>query len=283
MDNKMEKIINKKFTGERALFTSKDLYLEKCGFMDGESPLKESQNLELKECVFFYKYPLWYTKDVKMNQCTLKDEARSGLWYVDKFEMNNCQIETIKTFRRSKNITVNNTKFLDAKETMWNCENVKLFYVHIKGDYFGINCKNVEADNLVVEGNYIFDGSENVTVRNSYLESKDAFWNCKNVTLINCTIIGEYLGWNTENLTLINCKIESHQGLCYINKLTMYHCEVTNSDLTFEYSKDINAEITTVVDSIKNPINGQIVVKDVKELILDRNFINPAKTKIIKR
>ena len=63
----------------------------------------------------------------------------------------------------------------------------------------------------------------------------------------------------------------------------MYHCEVYRSDLILEYSKNIDVEITTVVDSIKNPTSGQIVVAGVKELILDRKYINPAKVKIIRR
>ena len=168
----------------------------------------------------------------------------------------------------------------DARETFWGCEDIKIFSVTAKGDYFGANSKDVEVDNLTLKGNYAFDSCKNVTVRNSILESKDAFWNCENVKLINCTVVGEYLAWNTKNITLINCKIESHQGLCYINGLKMHHCEVNNSDLILEYCHDIDAEIITVVDSIKNPYDGKIVVKDVKELILDRKYINPGKVKI---
>jgi hypothetical protein len=36
-----------------------------------------------------------------------------------------------------------------------------------------------------------------------------------------------------------------------------------------------------VVDSIKNPISGEIRLKGVKELIMDENIINPRDTKII--
>jgi hypothetical protein len=38
----MKKYIEKKFTGERALFQSFDLDISYCTFADGESPLKES-------------------------------------------------------------------------------------------------------------------------------------------------------------------------------------------------------------------------------------------------
>ena len=279
----MEKITQKHFNDERSLFTSKELEVEECVFSDGESPLKESCDIVVNKCTFEWKYPLWYCQKVVVNETEFKVTARSGIWYTSDLEMKKCKMNAPKTFRRSNNIKIEETKFPKADETLWQCKHVRLYVVEAKGDYFGYNCEDVEADNLVVRGNYIFDSSKNVTIRNSYLECKDAFWNCENVTLINCVIIGEYLGWNTKNLTLINCKIESHQGLCYVDGLKMYHCEIYRSDLILEYSKNIDAEIITVVDSIKNPISGQVVISGVKELILDRKFIDPAKVKIIRR
>ena len=279
----MEKITQKHFSDERSLFSSKELEVEKCRFSQGESPLKESRDIVVNKCTFEWKYPLWYCRKVVVKDTEFKETARSGIWYTEDIEMSKTKVFAPKTFRRSNKIKISETNFLNAEETLWQCKDVKLDVVEIKGNYFGYNNENVEADNIIVRGNYLFDSSKNVTVRNSYLESKDAFWNCENVTLINCTIIGEYLGWNTKNLTLINCKIESHQGLCYVEGLKMYHCEVYRSDLILEYSKDIDAEIVTVVDSIKNPSSGQIVIAGVKELILDRKYINPAKVKIIRR
>ncbi len=280
----MEKIENKVFKEERALFSTKEATIEGCKFNDGESPLKESSDLEVNNCVFAWKYPLWYCKNVVLKDSELKETARSGIWYTENIEVSKCLINAPKIFRYSKNITLSEVDFTRGEETLWNCDGVHIRQVKTKGDYFGFHSKNVEADNLEVHGNYLFDSAENITIRNSYLESKDSFWNCKNVTLINCVIIGEYIGWNTENLTLINCRVTSHQGFCYVNGLKMYHCEVlAGSDLLFEYSHGLDVEITTVVDSIKNPYDGQIIVAGVKNLILDRKFINLSKVKIIRR
>ena len=279
----MEKISQKHFKEERSLFSSKELEIEECTFSDGESPLKESRDLLLNKCTFEWKYPLWYCHKVAVKDSTFKETARSGIWYTEDINMSKSIIYAPKEFRRASKVILSEVKFLKADETLWQCKNVKLDLVEVKGDYFGYQCEDVQADNIVVRGNYLFDSSKNVTVRNSYLESKDAFWNCENVTLINCTIIGEYLGWNTKNLILINCKIESHQGLCYVDGLKMYRCEVYHSDLILEYSKNIDVEIITVVDSIKNPSSGQITVAGVKELILDRKYIDPAKVRINRR
>ena len=279
----MEKIYQKHFNDERSLFSTKDASIEECTFSDGESPLKESSDIQAIDCTFEWKYPLWYTTNVVLKDSELKFTARSGLWYVDNIEVSKTLIDAPKAFRYSKHIVLSETHFNHADETLWNCKDIKIRVVDAKGDYFGLHSEDIEADNLVIKGNYLFDSCKNVTVRNSYLESKDAFWNCENVTLINCVIFGEYLGWNTKNLTLINCKIESHQGLCYVDGLKMYHCEVYRSDLIFEYCHKLDVDIITVVDSIKNPYDGIITVSGVKELILDRKYIDPSKVKIIRR
>ena len=276
----MEQYSKQHYTEERALFSSRDSVITECRFSEGESPLKESRDIEVQTSVFEWKYPLWYCKNVKVMNTTFEETARSGVWYTENIFLEGCQIKAPKTFRNAKQVRLINSNMPNAKETFWGCEDIKIFSVTAEGDYFGAHCQKVEVDSLRIKGNYVFDSSKDVMVRNSVLESKDAFWNCENVTLINCTIIGEYLGWNTKNLTLINCKIESHQGLCYIDGLKMYRCEVYNSDLILEYCHNIDAEIITEVDSIKNPYDGKIVVKDVKELILDRKYINPSKIKI---
>ena len=113
----------------------------------------------------------------------------------------------------------------------------------------------------------------------SVLHTKDAFWNCDKVTLKNCTVIGEYFGWNSKNVTLIHCRIQSHQGFCYMENVTLVDCEVVDSDLIFEYCSNIDAKILTEIDSVKNPISGRIVSKGIKKLILEKEFIDPAKTR----
>ena len=67
----MEKKLVKQqlLTGERALFASKDLHIEDSIFDDGESPLKESSNIELVNSSFKWKYPLWYCNNVNVKDC----------------------------------------------------------------------------------------------------------------------------------------------------------------------------------------------------------------------
>ena len=163
----MEKLVNGTYEGERALFKGKNLDIENCLFQNGESPLKESRNIKLNNSTFSYKYPLWYSKNVEVKNTTFEVMSRSGIWYTEDITLTNCNIIAPKEFRRSKNITIVDSIFHDAQETLWNCENITM--------------KNVNIDNLVLNGNYVLDGAKDIVVKNSILNAKDSFWNCENV------------------------------------------------------------------------------------------------------
>ena len=268
-----EKLVikNQDFVGERALFMTNNAVIEHVLFHDGESPLKESSDLLINNCTFQWKYPLWYTNNVEVNDTTLLESARSGIWYVNHLKMNKCLIEAPKTFRRANDVVLNDCELPNASETFWKCTNIKLNNVKASGDYFLMNSLDVEIDNLVLNGNYFFDGGKNIVIRNSILNSKDSFWNVENATVINCKINGEYLGWNSKNLTFINCEISSLQGLCYIKGLKMINCKLLDTSLSFEYCEDIDAEIVDEIVSVKNPTSGVIKCTGVKELIINDN------------
>ncbi len=267
------------FTGERALYNSHGIEIVDSTFADGESPLKESSELLLSGCIFKWKYPLWYSKNIKANDCVLLETARSGIWYTENIEMTDCVIEAPKTFRRASDIKLINCTLPNAQETFWGCKYINLTDVSAKGDYFAMNAENIKAENLTIHGNYAFDGAKNIEIRGARLISKDAFWNSENVTVYDATIIGEYLGWNSKNVTFVNCTIESNQGLCYMDNVKLVNCKLLNTDLAFEFST-VDAEVTTEIDSVKNPIAGKIAAKRIKELILDESLVDVTKTEI---
>ena len=276
----MEVIKNKIYNEERSLFSSSELEIYNTRFIEGESPLKESSNIYLEEVTFSYKYPLWYSKNIKGNRLILEEMARSGIWYTSNIDIIDSVIHAPKTFRRSTNIKLTNVILHHADETLWKCKKIKLNNIKAKGDYFGFNSEDIEINNLYLDGNYAFDGGKNIVIRNSVLNSKDAIWNSENVLIENTLINGEYLGWNSKDVTLVNCKIISHQGLCYMENVRLVNVEIIDSDLILEYSSNIDADIVTVVDSIKNPTSGIIRVKGVKELILDPKYIDVSKVKV---
>lgn len=276
----MKTVKQKYLSGERALFQSDGILIDNCVFADGESPLKESQNLDIQGSIFKWKYPLWYCQNVKVSNSTLLETARSGIWYTHHISIDNSVIEAPKTFRRASDIQLNHVNMPLALESFWNCRDIKLHHVQARGDYFGMNSENIEIDHLELTGNYCFDGAKNIEVRNSKLISKDAFWNCENVTVYDSVIIGEYLAWNSKNITFVNCTIESLQGLCYIENLKMINCQMMNTTLAFEYSS-VDVEINSHIDSIMNPTSGIIKAQSIGEVIMDKTKIDPHLTKIM--
>ena len=278
----MKDIKQEILTGERALFQGQQLRIFDTIFADGESPLKESRNIELFGSMFKWKYPLWYAKDITVKNCTWFEMARAGVWYTDRILVEDSAIEAPKNFRRCHDVTLRNVSFANAAETLWSCDGVTLEHVTARGDYFAMNSRNIVIRDLTLYGNYSFDGAGNVEIHNSRLLSKDAFWNSENVTVYDSFISGEYLGWNAKNLTLVNCTVESLQGMCYIDNLVMKNCRLLNTTLAFEYST-VDAEIVGKVDSVLNPSGGVIRADEIGELTIEKDKVDPTKTKIICR
>ncbi|MBO4327474.1 MAG: DUF3737 family protein [Clostridia bacterium] len=269
----------KVFKGERPLFGAVGVKLQNCVFEDGESPLKESKDIELYGSMFRWKYPLWYCDNVLMENGAWLDGGRAGAWYSRNIDIRNTLIQAPKTFRRSERIMLENVSITNAAETFWNCSDIKLKNVTAAGDYFAMNSENIEAEELDLDGKYAFDGVKNVTVRNSRLVTKDAFWNSENVTVFDSYISSEYLGWNSVDLTFVNCTIESLQGLCYIDGLKLVNCRLLDTTLAFEYT-NVDADITGGIGSVFNPGKGRIKAARIGELIMEDNEIDPADTVI---
>ena len=275
----MKEIRQEYLTGERALFNGENLKIYDTIFADGESPLKDSHDIELYGSMFKWKYPLWYCKNITAEDCTWFEMGRAGVWYTDKITVKNAVIEAPKNFRRCHGVTLQNVNFPNAAETLWNCEDVIMEQVTARGDYFAMNSRNMKLRDFQLVGNYSFDGVKNMEIHNARLLSKDAFWNSENVTVYDSFISGEYLGWNARNLTLINCTVESLQGMCYIDNLVMKNCRLLNTTLAFEYST-VDAEINGKIDSVMNPSGGSIRADYIKELIVEKDKVDPDKTVI---
>lgn len=276
----MQEIKEQRLTGERALFRSKDLSIEYSIFADGESPLKESRDISLKNTSFQWKYPLWYCRNITVQDCDFAEMARAGIWYTDNITVADTLYEGPKGFRRVKGLTLRNVDLPHAEETLWHCSDVTLENVVAKGDYFAMNCDHMKLDQFRLVGNYCFDGCHDVEVHHAKMLSKDAFWNCENIMVYDSYICGEYLGWNSRNVTFVNCVIESLQGMCYMDNVVMKNCRLLNTTLAFEYS---TADVETAgrIESVKNPSAGVIRAGEIGELILNEKEIDPAKTSII--
>lgn len=137
-----------------------------------------------------------------------------------------------------------------------------------ESEYFMMRVTDLNFSDVQFKGKYSFQYIKNAVFDNCVLDTKDAFWHSENVTVKNSVVKGEYLAWYSDGLTLINCKIIGTQPLCYCKNLTLINCEMVDTDLCFERS-EVQAILTSSVDSIKNPLSGWIQVTEVGEIIMD--------------
>ena len=104
----MELIKDKKFGGERPLFAMHDLRLENVTITDGESGIKQCQNMEAYDCKFYGKYPWWHVDGAYIENCYFALDSRSAIWYTNDLVMKNSRIDGPKFFREMKNLELEN-------------------------------------------------------------------------------------------------------------------------------------------------------------------------------
>ncbi|MBP5160331.1 MAG: DUF3737 family protein [Lachnospiraceae bacterium] len=253
---------------ERALYGITDATVEDCHFegpADGESALKETRNIKVKDCSFSLRYPLWHVDGFTMEGSKMDDKARAAIWYSKHGVIENCDLGGIKVIRECDDITIRNSK-IDSFEFAWSSRGITIEDTSIHSEYGFLTSSGLKLKNVDLTGKYYFQYIENSEFENINITTKDAFWHAKNVTVRDSVLSSEYLAWYSENLTLINCKIISMQPLCYCKGLKLINCTMENTNLAFEYS-DVDAEVIGHIDSIKNPLSGRIVCDSVGEIV----------------
>lgn len=265
-----ERIENKQFDEERALYFSQECDIYNCIFAgpaDGESVLKESRDITLKGCSFSLRYPLWHVKGFTMQQSKMDDKTRAAIWYADNGVITDSVLDGIKAVRECHNIRLEKCR-ITSPEFGWKSSDILLRDTSIESEYIFMDSKNVKLDKVTMKGKYSFQYMENLEIIDSVLDTKDAFWHSRNVTVKNSVVKGEYLAWFSDGLTLIDCEIIGTQPLCYCNNLKLVNCSMKETDLAFEYS-DVDAEVKGEILSVKNPKSGRIVADSIGEIIRD--------------
>lgn len=260
---------NEQFDEERALYGLDGIQVLDCKFdgpADGESAMKEAKNIEVNDSYFNLRYPFWHNDNVVVRDCILTELCRAAFWYTNDVKILDTKMYGIKALRECKNIEIADCD-IKSPEFGWDNENIIMKDSHCDAEYFMMRTKNLSFNNVYMTGKYSFQYIEDSTFTNCNFDTKDAFWHAKNITVKDSIVKGEYLAWYCENVTFENCTIEGTQPLCYCKNLKLINCKMINCDLSFEKS-DVDADVTTEVDSIKNPKSGIIRVPSVKEIIM---------------
>lgn len=259
------------FDKERELYGVHDTFIKHCTFdgpADGESALKECENVRVEDSFFDLRYSLWHDRDLVLARCELTENCRAALWYDEDVTVTDSKLHGIKAFRECRNVSLKNCDII-SDEFGWFTDDITLENCTAESKYFLMRNHGVRAKNLEMSAKYSLQYIEDGIFEDCVIDSKDAFWHAKNVTVKNSILGGEYLAWYSENLTFENCRIIGTQPFCYCKNLTLINCEMVDCDLAFERSS-VQATITTPVVSIKNPLaESRISLPAVGEIIRD--------------
>ncbi len=266
----MNLIENQTFDQERALYGSDGLTVRNCSFTgpaDGESALKESRNIRAEDCFFNLRYPFWHDTNLEIENCEMTELCRAALWYAEDVTVTGSRLHGIKALRECANVRLSGCDIV-SPEFGWSVRGVTMSDCTAQSEYFMMRSTDLVFKNVQFQGKYSFQYIENGLFENCVFDTKDAFWHAKDVTVRGCVLKGEYLAWYSEGLTLDHCKIIGTQPLCCCKGLRLIDCEMVATDLAFERS-EVEATVTTTVDSIKNPRSGHICAAGVGEIIMD--------------
>lgn len=273
--------INKKFDEERALYNIENSKIISCDFegeADGESALKETKGLYIKDCRFLLRYPMWHMSDSVVENSYMSETCRAALWYDKNLSFNECNFSGIKALRECDSIKIKNSS-VNSTEFGWFCSNVSMEKCSIITEYPFLKSKHLKLEETQLKGKYSFQYTEDVTIDNCVLDTKDAFWHAKNVIVTDCTVKGEYLAWYSDSVKFVRCKIIGTQPFCYCKNLVLEDCEMIETDLSFEKS-DVVAKINGKIDSVKDPISGYIKAESIGEIIWDEADLKISTCKI---
>lgn len=274
--NKLQLIKDKEFGGERPLFATHDLRLENITIIDGESGIKQCENIEADNCKFYGKYPWWHVDGARITNCYFAPGSRSAIWYTNDLTMKDCVIDGPKFFREMERVELENVTINDADETFWKVKDLKLHNVKLHdGTYPFMFSENIYIDGLESDSKYVFQYCKNVEIHHAKIVTKDSFWECENITVYDSEIDGEYLAWHSKNVRLVNCHLAGEQLLCYAQDLVLENCTFDAAcDRLFEYST-LEADIRGHVENIKNPTSGHITADSIGSITIDENVRQP--------
>ena len=274
--NKLQLIKDKEFGGERPLFATHDLRLENITIIDGESGIKQCQNIEADNCKFYGKYPWWHVDGARITNCYFAPGSRSAIWYTNDLTMKDCVIDGPKFFREMERVELENVTINDADETFWKVKDLKLHNVKLHdGTYPFMFSENIYIDGLESDSKYVFQYCKNVEIHHAKIVTKDSFWESENITVYDSEIDGEYLAWHSKNVRLVNCHLAGEQLLCYAQDLVLENCTFDAAcDRLFEYST-LEADIRGHVENIKNPTSGHITADSIGSITIDENVRQP--------
>ena len=155
------------FDVERALYNIKNTEVRDCTFAgpaDGESVLKETRNVLVKNCDFSLRYPLWHARGFELDNVTMDELTRAAIWYSYDGVIKNTKMGGIKALRECENIRIEDSS-AKSPEFGWRTRGLEIKRSEMESEYFLFECKDVTIDELKMKGKYSFQYVENIDIK----------------------------------------------------------------------------------------------------------------------
>ncbi len=276
-------IENKTFPQERALYHLQDALVRGCRFEgeeDGESAMKEGRALQVENCYFALRYPLWHVHGLRLSASEMTPTCRAALWYDADVRVEDCTLNGIKALRECRGVALSRVE-ADSPEFGWRSRQVRVQESELAGDYMFFGARSLTLTDVEQRGKYSFQYVKGMTASHCKFDTKDAFWHAENVIVKDSVLKGEYLGWYSRGLTLVRCRIIGTQPLCYCKNLRLVDCTMEGCDLSFECST-VHASVRGEVLSVKNPRAGKIVADGFGAVIREAGAY-PVRARVVTR
>lgn len=147
-------IANKQFDEERALYHLQDADVVECIFAgpaDGESVLKESRDVRIKDCSFSLRYPLWHVKKFTMEDSAMDELTRAAIWYAADGVIRNSVLGGIKAVRECENIRIEDCRIV-SQEFGWKSKGITLADSQIESEYLFFDSRDVKLERVKMKG-----------------------------------------------------------------------------------------------------------------------------------
>ncbi len=148
----MKKVIEKEsFDQERALYGVSETEVRNCHFggpADGESALKESNEIIVSDCDFSMRYVLWHVNDFALERISMDESARAALWYDNDGRIADSRLHGIKVLRE--------------------CSDIELVRCDIASDEFAWKCEDISLQDCALESVYPFLMTKDLRLSNGY-------------------------------------------------------------------------------------------------------------------
>ena len=258
---------------ERAFYNTKNKCFKNItikGKKNGKNAFKECRNITVEDSNIFLNNNFWHCYNLNLYKINFELDSKEPIWYCKNTEINNSKILSSKACRKCINMYIKDS-YINSEDFCWKSDGIKFENCKIEGINLLLDSSNINVISCQIFGKYAFQYVNNINIFDGFIDSENCLWNSKNAYLKKCKIIGDRLGWYSENLVLEECHIESIKPFSYCKRLKLINCTMNNSKLCFEYS-DVEADIHSHVESIKNVLSGKIIVDSYEEYINDSNI-----------